>query len=141
MILGFLVNERIKGNQLYHRISRLEFIKNDRINQWIGVGVMKFLVSKTFWGKFNTKLKIEGKPALKEMILLKEEMTSAEISHLIGFLAVLLVSFGLTVTKNYEFGLVLLIINIIFNLYPSLLQQQNKRRITGIIERFYSEIY
>lgn len=137
MILGFLVNERIKGKGFYHRLTHLEFIKSDQINQWIGVGVMKFLVSKTFWGKFNTKLKIERKPTLQELIFLKEEMTNAEISHLIGFLAVLLVSIGLTVTKNYEFGFVLLIINIIFNLYPSLLQQQNKRRINQVLERFY----
>ncbi|SDD74778.1 hypothetical protein SAMN04488104_105317 [Algoriphagus faecimaris] len=136
MIVGFLVNERIKNISFYHQLSDFVFIKNDRINQSIGVGVMKFLVSKTFWNKFNPKLRIDGKPDLAELKELYKEMISAEISHLIGFVGVFFISIGSFLVGKYEFGFVLLVLNIIFNLYPSLLQQQNKKRIKSMIKSY-----
>jgi len=60
---------------------------------------------------------------------LRNEMTIAEIGHLIGFVFVI----GFVLVKvgqgYYLFALVMLIVNILMNLYPTLLQQQNKRRI------------
>jgi len=57
---------------------------------------------------------------------LRNEMTIAEISHLIGFVFVtgfVLVKVG---QGYYLFALVMLIVNIQMNLYPTLLQQQSK---------------
>ncbi|WP_297335167.1 hypothetical protein [Algoriphagus sp.] len=139
MIFGFLVNEKIKRMDFYPRITQWDLIKDERINQWIGVEVMKFLVTKTFWRNLNTKLKLVGKPSVQDLTSLKEEMTHAEISHWIGFLAVFLVSVGFLINQNYQIGLVLLLMNSIFNLYPSLLQQQNKRRINRIIGQVNSK--
>jgi len=62
-------------------------------------------------------------------------MTSAEISHLIGFLFILIVSLILLIKKEMEFGIILIISNVIFNLYPSLLQQKNKKRIDELINK------
>ncbi|MGZ5221269.1 MAG: glycosyl-4,4'-diaponeurosporenoate acyltransferase CrtO family protein [Chitinophagaceae bacterium] len=39
-------------------------------------------------------------------------------------------------SHNYLFGLIIMIINIFMNLYPALLQQENKRRIDKLIKIF-----
>jgi len=40
-----------------------------------------------------------------------------------------------SISNNYLFGLTIMIVNILMNLYPSLLQQENKRRIDKLIKR------
>jgi len=135
MLFGMGVNELIKKKEFYESISNLEFIKNEIIYKFIGIKYIKWLVYKTFWKNFNTKLKIKSKPNLNELSLLKREMTYAEISHLVGFLFVLIISLILLIKKEIEFGIILIISNVIFNLYPSLLQQKNKKRIDKLINK------
>ena len=72
---------------------------------------------------------------MEELSILKREMTYAGISHLIGFLFVLMISLILIIKKDTEFGIILIISNVIFNLYPSLLQQKNKKRIDKLINK------
>ena len=72
---------------------------------------------------------------LREIQNLINEMTIAEISHLIGFLFVTFFAVYKTITHDFLFGLIIMIVNIFMNLYPTLLQQENKRRIDPIIKR------
>lgn len=60
-------------------------------------------------------------------------MTLAEISHLIGFLFVSSFAIYKSFSVSLAFGLAIMIPNILMNLYPSLLQQENKRRIDKLI--------
>ena len=60
---------------------------------------------------------------------IRKEMTFSEISHLIGFVFVAIVAFYQIYSKGLLFGLTMMIPNALMNLYPSLLQQENKRRI------------
>ena len=69
------------------------------------------------------------------MIKLREEMTNSEISHLIGFTFMLLFAFFVFLKAKFIFGIVIMSVNILMNLYPSLLQQQNKRRIDKLIKK------
>jgi len=62
-------------------------------------------------------------------------MVYAEIGHIIGFIFILII-IGLQIGhKAYTFALILFIFNVIFNLYPSLLQQKNKKRIDNILKQ------
>ncbi len=65
-------------------------------------------------------------------------MIEAEISHLIGFVFVMIFSLIAWFKCEWALGFTILGVNIFMNLNPVLLQQQNKRRINRIIKKFYS---
>ncbi len=67
---------------------------------------------------------------------IRNEMTKAEIDHLFAFIFVSISIVVQFYNQKYALVLTLLIVNIVMNLYPALLQQQNKRRIDKLISRF-----
>jgi hypothetical protein len=110
-------------------LTKLNFITDENLNRYIGIGTFKWIIIHSLFKYFNPKLSLKKKIMPSELPDLRNEMTIAEISHLIGFVFVM----GFVLVKvgqgYYLFALVMLIVNILMNLYPSLLQQQNKRRI------------
>ena len=64
-----------------------------------------------------------------------DEMTKAEVNHLIGFALVTLAAIVMGITEGPVFGMAMMVGNVLLNLYPSLLQQENKRRIDRVIRR------
>jgi len=108
-------------------------IKNENLNKIIGLGYFKWIVKNTFFKFFNQKIKLKNKKT--ELSEIRKEMTIAEISHLIGFIFVTVIALYKSVSINYLFGLTIMIVNILMNLYPSLLQQENKRRIDKLIAK------
>lgn len=60
-------------------------------------------------------------------------MITAEVGHLIAFLLVGFFALYKSIVENYTFGLILMLVNVLMNLYPSLLQQENKRRIDRLM--------
>lgn len=102
------------------------------MNKWLGVDIVKWVVKNTPYKYFNQKLKLRNKIVIADLHDLREEMTNSEIDHLIGFVIFfVLMKFYKT---EWLFGLTILIVNILMNLSPSLLQQQNKRRIDKLIK-------
>ena len=67
---------------------------------------------------------------------LRNQMTFSEISHLIGFIFVTFVAIYYGIMVSLVFGIVMIIPNVLLNLYPSLMQQENKRRIDRLITRY-----
>jgi len=56
-------------------------------------------------------------------------MTKAELNHLFAF-AFMAIFIGIKIfQQHYLFAVTMLLVNILMNLFPSLLQQHNKRRI------------
>ena len=90
-------------------------------------------MKNTFFKFFNQKIKLENKSA--DLTEIRREMTLSEISHLIGFVFVVIVAIYKTISTGILFGLTMMVPNILMNLYPSLLQQENKRRIDKILNR------
>jgi len=128
-----IINAIIVKTEYYKKISNLNFITSKTINKRIGIKNFKWIVKNTFFKFFNQKIKLENKNT--ELTEIRKEMTIAEISHLIGFIFVVFVAIYKSITENYLIGIGVMIINILMNLYPSLLQQENKRRIDKIIRR------
>jgi hypothetical protein len=62
-------------------------------------------------------------------------MTKAEVNHLIGFALVTLAAIVMGIAEGPVFGMAMMVGNVLLNLYPSLLQQENKRRIDRVIRR------
>lgn len=132
-IVGMILNSMLVKTEYYKKISNLNFIKSKTLNKNIGIQYFKWIVKNTFFKFFNQKIKLENKKT--ELTEVRREMTIAEISHLIGFIFVTFIAIYKSVSHNYLFGLTIMVINILMNLYPSLLQQENKRRIDKLIKR------
>ncbi len=117
----------------YKKLSNLNLIKSKTLNKNIGTKYFKWIVKNTFFKFFNQKIKIENRNT--DLTVIRNEMTFSEISHLIGFIFVLIFAVFKSISVGLLFGLSMIIPNILMNLYPSLLQQENKRRIDKLINR------
>jgi hypothetical protein len=60
-------------------------------------------------------------------------MTTAEVNHLIGFAFVGTVAIVQGIRVGPGFGLLMTVPNVLLNVYPSLLQQENKHRIDRLL--------
>jgi Glycosyl-4,4'-diaponeurosporenoate acyltransferase len=140
-LVGMAINALLRKTDFHKRhLTNLNFVKSKKLNKLIGIPAVKWVVKNTFFKFFNQKLKVEKKPTLPELIKLREEMTTSEVDHLIGFLFVTFFALAKIYNQGYLAGLIIMIVNILMNLYPSLLQQENKRRIDVFIRRFPSDI-
>jgi len=132
-MVGMILNAVIKNKSFYINLSNLNFIKNENLNKIIGLGYFKWIVKNTFFKFFNQKIKLKNK--ISELSEIRKEMTIAEISHLIGFIFVTVIALYKSISNNYLYGLTIMIVNVLMNLYPSLLQQENKRRLDKLIKK------
>lgn len=71
----------------------------------------------------------------KDYKTIRNEMTLAEIGHLVGFVFVIFFAIYYCFKVSILAGLAIMIPNVLLNLYPSLLQQENKRRIDQLMKR------
>ena len=98
------------------------------------------LIQHSFFKYFNPKLSIKKRIKPGELDHLRNEMTTAEIGHLIAFGFVMIFACVMVFKGKFLFALIMTIINILMNLYPSLLQQENKRRIDQFKNKMNSKI-
>ena len=132
-IVGIIFNGVFAKSDFYKKFSNLHFIKSKSLNKKIGMKYFKWIVKNTFFRFLNQNIKFEGKNS--DISTIRYEMTLAEISHLVGFIFVTFFAVYFIFKMNLLFGLSIMIPNIFLNLYPSLLQQENKRRIDQVINR------
>ena len=132
-IVGMILNSILVKTEFYKKLSNFNFIPSKTLNKFIGIDYFKWIVKNTFFKFFNQKIKLKNNKA--DLTEIRNEMTIAEISHLIGFIFVTVFAIYNSFIVNIVFGLTMMIPNILINLYPSLLQQENKRRIDKLINR------
>jgi len=132
-IVGMILNGIFMKTKYYEEVSNLNFIKSNTLKKSIGIKYFKWIVKNTFFKFFNQKIKVENKST--DLTEIRNEMTLSEISHLIGFVFVAIVAVYKSISVGIIFGFTMMIPNILMNLYPSLLQQENKRRIDKLINR------
>ncbi len=138
-MVGMILNAFLRKTVFYkNHLSNLNFIKNNKVNTIIGIDVFKWMMKNTFLKFFNQKLKLKNKVEQVDLYKLREEMTISEIDHLIGFLFVTIFALIKSYKVNLTFGLIIMIVNTLMNLYPSLLQQVNKRRIDQLLKKYNS---
>jgi len=131
--IGLILNAAIQNKSFYHYLENFNFIKRDKWNKTIGLGYFKWIVKNTFFKFFNQKIKLKEKNA--DLSTIRREMTIAEIGHLIGFVFMAIVAIYKGVLGSYLLAFIIMIFNVFMNLYPSLLQQENKRRIDRLIRK------
>jgi hypothetical protein len=128
-MVGMILNGILMKTEYYKNLSNLNIIESKSLNKNIGLDFFKWIVKNTPFKYFNQKLNAKTKIGITELNILRKEMTISEISHLIGFGFVTIFALVKLANAAYLFALVIMILNTLMNLYPSLLQQQNKRRI------------
>jgi len=131
--VGLILNNILLKTEYYKKIANLNFMSSVSLNEHIGINYFKWVVKNTYFKFFNQKIKFNNKKT--ELTKMRKEMTIAEISHLIGFIFMSIIAFYKGISDNYLFGLTIMILNVIMNLYPILLQQVNKRRIDKLVNR------
>lgn len=135
-IVGMLINAIFRKTEFYtNELSSLNFLKSEKLNKIIGIDIFKWVVKNTFFKFFNQKLKLKKKIEKIDLNKLRNEMTISELDHLIGFVFVTIFAIVKFYNHNFLFGLTIMIVNLLLNLYPSLLQQENKRRIDKLLKK------
>lgn len=135
-IVGMVVNAPLRKTEFYkHSLSSLNFITSEKLNKIMGIGIFKWIIKNTFFKYFNQSLTLKKRIEKTDLLTLRDEMTAAEISHLIAFLFVTFFALAKFYNLNFLFGLTIMIVNVLMNLYPSLLQQENKRRIDKFLKK------
>jgi hypothetical protein len=132
-LVGIIVNTILLKTPYYKKLSNFNFIPSKKVNDRIGIKYIKWIVKNTPFKFFNQSIKIKNKQT--DLSQIRHEMTIAEIGHLVGFVFVTGFVIYRSFTLNLVFGFFMMLANIIMNLYPSLLQQENKRRIGKLIKR------
>lgn len=141
MIVGFFVTNTIKDTKLYHYIEESTISKTPNFYKFLGVGLIKNLIIKTPLKIFNTEIVVKkSKLNFKELNDLKLKMNNAKIGHIVGFVVVIIASLVLCILNNQNKNAIIIlnILNIIFNFYPILIQEQNTLRINEIIKHFHN---
>ncbi|OEK04869.1 glycosyl-4,4'-diaponeurosporenoate acyltransferase CrtO family protein [Roseivirga misakiensis] len=132
-LVAIILNSLLLKTSYYTRLHNFNFIKSKAINELIGLRYFKWIVRNSFFKLFNQKIKLENTKV--DLSTIRYEMTLSEISHLIGFLFVTIFAIIKSLSVGPVFGLAIMIPNTLLNLYPSLLQQENKRRIDKLNDR------
>ncbi|XZE43803.1 hypothetical protein SH467x_003376 [Pirellulaceae bacterium SH467] len=132
-MVGIIGNGLLQGTSYFGKLSHLNFIPSKALNRAIGIEQFKWVVKNSFFRFLNQSIKVEGKQT--DLNSIRHQMTLAEVGHLIGFLFVAAFALYQSFNVSVLFGLAMMIPNIILNGYPSLLQQENKRRIDKLLVR------
>ena len=135
-IVGMIFQAFLKNTAFYQgKLAHLNLIANEHVNTWIGLGPFKWIVKNTFFKFFNPNLKLGRRVVKEDMLRIREEMCKADVNHLVAFLFASLFALYRLAQGEFLFASVIMLVNILMNLYPSLLQQQNKRRIDQFMRR------
>jgi len=128
--VGIILNALLAKTAFYQpRLTKLNFIKNEKVNSLLGLGLFKYVLLHSFFKFFNPKLSIKKKIMASELTEYRQEMTKAELNHLLAFGFMNVFIFIKIFQCLYLFALMMNLVNLLMNIYPVLLQQQNKRRI------------
>jgi hypothetical protein len=134
-MFGAFAHSAFAKTTWYKKYFHLNFI-DDQTTKSIGVLWIEWLILNSPLRIFNTALKIEGRPSKTDLIKLREVMTAAELSHLIGFVFILpIVFYYILIGKSALLIISMTILNILFNVYTALTQQYNKRRLDKLLSR------
>ncbi len=131
--IGILGGALLLKTSYFEKLSHLNFISSKALNRALGIAQFKWVVKNSFFRFLNQSIKVEGKHT--DLASIRHHMTIAELNHLIGFLFVAAAALYQSFNVSLIFALSMMIPNVILNVYPSLLQQENKRRIDQLLNR------
>ncbi|MCI9844862.1 hypothetical protein [Flavobacterium pectinovorum] len=132
-VLMFTETLKSKGDSGYYKTKDWE--NKGKIYETFGINLFRKLLVLVGWEKLNKKAN-PVKNDLESLIHLEYRTKQSELGHLIIFFIVL--GFTIYVALKFTFAksLWLLVLNVIFNLYPILLQRYNRPRLQRALKLF-----
>jgi hypothetical protein len=132
-LVGIMGGALLQKTSHFDKLAHLNFISGRAVNRALGIERFKWIVKNSFFRFLNQGIRVEGKHT--DLAAIRHQMTLAEINHLIGFLFVAAAALYQSLNISLIFGVSMMIPNTLLNAYPSLLQQENKRRIDQLLHR------
>jgi hypothetical protein len=132
-MVGIIGMSWLGKSPLYARLQHLDFAAGRDVNRYLGIPLFRWVVRDTPFRYFNLSVRLQG--GRGDLRRTRDAMTYAEVSHLIGFLFVAMVAIYMGFAAGWMSAALMMLPNIMLNLYPTLLQQENKRRIDRLLAR------
>lgn len=116
----------------YYQIHNPDKLKG--VYDFLGVKYFRKFLLATFWrNKNQRKLYFDGKRT--GISTLVEQSMKSEFGHLMPFIMINAASVYFIAIDLFELGMFTIMINVVGNLYPIILQRQHRMRIQQINER------
>jgi hypothetical protein len=132
-MVGIMGGALLQKSTHFDKLSNLNFMPSRALNRAIGIEPFKWIVKNSVFRFLNQSIRVDGKRT--DLASIRNQMTIAELNHLIGFLFVAAAAVYQSLSVSLVFGLSMMLPNAILNGYPALLQQENKRRIDQLLHR------
>ena len=132
-IIGVFADLALKRLPIYESMSGRFLFAEEKTYERLGVALYRRLLLATPLRLFNNQIKI---PKNRDVQLLKDirkHIATAEVSHWVGFVVMMVATIHAWMTYGPKIGLSFVVLNILGNLYPCMLQQYNKRRLYQLI--------
>jgi hypothetical protein len=132
-IVGMAVNALLRRLEIYDRLSNLSLFSDPKSFENIGVLWYRKILLATPLRYFNPNIRFSSDRSKETLDSIRVHMANAEVSHWVGFFAMLPVMVAAWWYRGSTVGLAYLVLNVLGNLYPCLLQQYNKSRLNKVI--------
>ena len=132
-VVGVIVDPILRRTTSYEALSSKYAFRDSKTYEVIGILWFRRLLKWTPLGSFNRDIRFTSKRDLGEFRTILDSMASAEISHWVGFVAMLILTFVACWYRGPIVGFGYVVFNIFGNVYPAFLQQYNKRRLCRLI--------
>ena len=137
--IGGIANIYLSKNTIYQSLYRKNLPKKFNYN-YIGLNLFHALVAKTFYSRLNKIIRFKT-GSIIELSKMRVEMIYSEVGHLVGLVAAQLIIIILIIINpksvyvqiSFDFLLISTLLNIIFNIYPIILQWRNRSRVERIL--------
>ncbi|MEM9588432.1 MAG: hypothetical protein AAGA03_14205 [Planctomycetota bacterium] len=133
-VIGVIADPFLRHVADYTWLSSRYLLRDQATYESIGILWYLRLLDATPLGSFNRSIHFTRNRDLKTFIVIRDHMASAEVSHWVGCTAMLGMTFVAIWYRGFLVGAAYVVFNILGNVYPCLLQQYNKRRLTRLIE-------
>lgn len=130
-ILGGVLHITMPLPASYYRIKQFE--SDGRLYEFLGVHIFKKLLIRSPLALLNPTIRHKGDRSA--LVDLESKMRDAETGHLFIFIIILLTALYTAMKGWWNFTIWLMLFNILFNVYPIMLQRYNRARLTPILER------
>ena len=125
ILVGFFFFQTFKYARLPGAFYKKRKIETETWFNILGVHFFRWILVNSFFRKLNKRVYLKGKSKEYFKIFI-EETKQSETSHLLSFLATLIVQWGFICQRQLDDFLYLTTFSILFNIYPMLLQRKNR---------------
>lgn len=132
-IVGVIVDPILRRTTNYEKLSSQYVFRDSKTYEAVGLLWFRRFLKLTPLGSFNSEIRFTSKRELDEFRTIRDRMARAEISHWVGFVTMLILTFVAWWCRGPIVGIAYVVFNVFGNVYPALLQQYNKRRLGRLI--------